>query len=79
MGGANMSNLSTMEQTRMLARTLAQNNDPKFQVHMLYHEVVLFTQLASSFMVPWNLLVYAWGNLQHELATMWGHEHTSIA
>ncbi|KAH8518369.1 hypothetical protein H0E87_000277 [Populus deltoides] len=31
MGGANMSNLSTMEQTRMLARTLAQNNDPKFQ------------------------------------------------
>lgn len=63
----------------MLAHTLAQNNDPKFQVHMLYHEVVFFTQLASSFMVPWNLLVCAWGNLQYELATMWGHEHTSIA
>eukprot|EP00258_Populus_trichocarpa_P033380 XP_024449399.1 peroxisome biogenesis protein 5 isoform X1 [Populus trichocarpa] len=31
MGGANISNLSTMEQTRMLAHTLAQNNDPKFQ------------------------------------------------
>ncbi|KAJ6951030.1 peroxisomal targeting signal type 1 (pts1) receptor [Populus alba x Populus x berolinensis] len=56
MGGANISNLSTMEQTRMLAHTLAQNNDPKFQVHMLYHEVVFFTQLASSFKVPWNLL-----------------------
>ncbi|CAL5390177.1 unnamed protein product [Camellia sinensis] len=31
MGGANISNLAAMEQTRMLAHTLAQNNDPKFQ------------------------------------------------
>ncbi|KAJ7015489.1 hypothetical protein D5086_003990 [Populus alba] len=31
MGGANISNFPTMEQTRMLAHTLAQNNDPKFQ------------------------------------------------
>lgn len=32
MRGATMSNLAAMEQTRMLANTLAQNNDPKFQV-----------------------------------------------
>ncbi|XAR67296.1 hypothetical protein NMG60_11002000 [Bertholletia excelsa] len=31
LGGANISNLAAMEQTRMLAHTLAQNNDPKFQ------------------------------------------------
>ncbi|GAB2289314.1 hypothetical protein Dimus_023618 [Dionaea muscipula] len=31
MKGANISNLATMEQSRMLAHTLAQNNDPKFQ------------------------------------------------
>ncbi|CAK7323911.1 unnamed protein product [Dovyalis caffra] len=31
MGGANISNLAAREQTRMLAHTLAQNNDPKFQ------------------------------------------------
>lgn len=30
--GSNSSNLAAMEQTRMLAHTLAQNNDPKFQV-----------------------------------------------
>ncbi|OVA13117.1 Tetratricopeptide repeat-containing domain [Macleaya cordata] len=29
--GANISNLAAMEQTRMLAHTLAQNDDPKFQ------------------------------------------------
>ncbi|KAI4307518.1 hypothetical protein L6164_030696 [Bauhinia variegata] len=29
--GANVSNLAAMEQTRMLANTLAQNGDPKFQ------------------------------------------------
>ncbi|XP_057992075.1 peroxisome biogenesis protein 5 isoform X2 [Hevea brasiliensis] len=29
--GANIPNLAAMEQTRMLAHTLAQNNDPKFQ------------------------------------------------
>jgi len=32
MGGANMANLAAMEQSRMLAQTLASNNDPKFQV-----------------------------------------------
>ncbi|XP_065863047.1 peroxisome biogenesis protein 5 [Euphorbia lathyris] len=31
MRGANIPNLAAMEQTRMLAHTLAQNNDPKFQ------------------------------------------------
>ncbi|KAF7146487.1 hypothetical protein RHSIM_Rhsim04G0006500 [Rhododendron simsii] len=31
MKGANIANLAAMEQTRMLAHTLAQNNDPKFQ------------------------------------------------
>ncbi|KAJ7963468.1 peroxisome biogenesis protein 5 [Quillaja saponaria] len=31
MRGANISNLAAMEQTRMLANTLAQNDDPKFQ------------------------------------------------
>ncbi|XP_016900629.1 peroxisome biogenesis protein 5 isoform X2 [Cucumis melo] len=32
MAGGNMMNLSAMEQTRKLANTLAENNDPKFQV-----------------------------------------------
>ncbi|AQK58214.1 Peroxisome biogenesis protein 5 [Zea mays] len=31
MGGVNMANLAAMEQSRMLAQTLASNNDPKFQ------------------------------------------------
>ncbi|KAM6579120.1 hypothetical protein CsatA_002894 [Cannabis sativa] len=31
MGGVNVANLAAMEQSRMLANTLAQNNDPKFQ------------------------------------------------
>ncbi|KAL0353430.1 UNVERIFIED_CONTAM: Peroxisome biogenesis protein 5 [Sesamum angustifolium] len=31
MRGSNMPNLAAMEQTRLLAHTLAQNNDPKFQ------------------------------------------------
>ncbi|KAF8031314.1 hypothetical protein BT93_D0494 [Corymbia citriodora subsp. variegata] len=31
MGGVNVPNLAAMEQTRMLAHTLAQNEDPKFQ------------------------------------------------
>lgn len=35
MGGANMANLAAMEQSRMLAQTLASNNDPKFQVPMM--------------------------------------------
>lgn len=33
MRGVNMANLAAMEQTRMLANTLAQNDDPKFQVY----------------------------------------------
>ncbi|XP_035820937.1 peroxisome biogenesis protein 5 isoform X3 [Zea mays] len=32
MGGANMANLAAMEQSRVLAQTLASNNDPKFQL-----------------------------------------------
>ncbi|AQK58227.1 Peroxisome biogenesis protein 5 [Zea mays] len=32
MGGVNMANLAAMEQSRMLAQTLASNNDPKFQL-----------------------------------------------
>ena len=35
MQGMNMPNLAAMEQTRMLANTLAQNDDPKFQVYLL--------------------------------------------
>ena len=31
-----MPNFAAMEQTRMLANTLAQNGDPKFQVSLLY-------------------------------------------
>ncbi|PKI35713.1 hypothetical protein CRG98_043871 [Punica granatum] len=31
MRGTNVPNVAAMEQTRMLAHTLAQNNDPKFQ------------------------------------------------
>jgi len=31
-----MSNFAAMEQTRMLANTLAQNGDPKFQVSLLH-------------------------------------------
>ncbi|KAK8946178.1 Peroxisome biogenesis protein 5 [Platanthera guangdongensis] len=31
LGGSNLSSIAAMEQTRMLAHTLAQNNDPKFQ------------------------------------------------
>jgi peroxin-5 len=34
-GGMNMANLAAMEQSRMLAQTLASNNDPKFQVCMM--------------------------------------------
>lgn len=37
MRGANSSNLAAMEQTRMLAQTLAQNEDPKFQVFVPVH------------------------------------------
>lgn len=33
--GANIPSLAAMEQTRMLAHTLAQNNNPKFQVLLL--------------------------------------------
>ncbi|KAK2639949.1 hypothetical protein Ddye_027744 [Dipteronia dyeriana] len=32
MRGVNMPNFEAMEQTRMLAHTLDQNNDPKFQL-----------------------------------------------
>lgn len=39
MRGGNVSNLAAMEQTRMLAQTLAQNHDPKFQVYILYHDL----------------------------------------
>lgn len=36
------SNVAAMEQTRMLAHTLAQNNDPKFQVYAIpsLHSIV---------------------------------------
>lgn len=35
MAGPNIPSLAAMEQTRMLAHTLAQNNNPKFQVILL--------------------------------------------
>lgn len=36
MRGGNMASLAAMEQTRMLANTLAQNEDPKFQVFLIF-------------------------------------------
>lgn len=40
-----MSNFAAREQTRMLANTLAQNGDPKFQVSLLYvTSIFLFNQ-----------------------------------
>lgn len=39
MGGVNIANLAAMEQSRMLANTLAQNNDPKFQVYKRYNNL----------------------------------------
>ena len=33
MGGVNAASFAAMEQSRMLANTLAQNHDPKFQVY----------------------------------------------
>lgn len=33
MRDANLANLAAMEQSRMLAQTLGQNRDPKFQVY----------------------------------------------
>ena len=35
MAGANIPSLAAMEQTRMLAHTLAQNSNPKFQVSIM--------------------------------------------
>lgn len=47
MAGGNMMNLSAMEQTRKLANTLAENNDPKFQVDILYYDFsILFISLS---------------------------------
>lgn len=43
MRGANVANLAAMEQTRMLANTLAQNGDPKFQVCMLLSQLLCFS------------------------------------
>ncbi|RZS03671.1 hypothetical protein BHM03_00033870 [Ensete ventricosum] len=38
--GANMSHIAAMEQSRMLAHTLAQNNDPKFQVRIFIYDAL---------------------------------------
>lgn len=38
MAGGNMMNLAAMEQTHKLAKTLADNNDPKFQVDIVYYD-----------------------------------------
>jgi hypothetical protein len=54
MRGANISNLAAMEQTRMLANTLAQNDDPKFQVYMLYH----YINISHKFL---TLCAFFWG------------------
>lgn len=52
MGVANVPSLAAMEQTRMLAHTLAQNNDPKFQVTSFYSEIHIDDdiRLRSSFL-----------------------------
>lgn len=41
--GVNIPSLAAMEQTRMLANTLAQNDDPKFQVYMVYSSSTFFS------------------------------------
>ncbi|KAL0399025.1 UNVERIFIED_CONTAM: Peroxisome biogenesis protein 5 [Sesamum radiatum] len=48
MRGSNMPNLAAMEQTRLLAHTLAQNNDPKFQNSK-------FLQFVSN--EPWEITI----------------------
>ena len=77
MGGANISNLAAMEQTRMLAHTLAQNNDPKFQVHMLYFNLSFSTWLTSSFLVP-KSPSFCIDSIHYELAAKWGYKHSWI-
>lgn len=59
MGGVNVPNLAAMEQTRMLAHTLAQNEDPKFQVHNVnleYFTYLLPLSLHLSFGVIKNAI-----------------------
>ena len=51
MGGANTANLAAMEQSRMLAQTLASNNDPKFQV--LDDLITLLSGLAEGWGPHW--------------------------
>ena len=49
MRGAGIPDLAAMEQTHMLAHALAQNNDPKFQVHMLCLPIPYFSHSTR----PW--------------------------
>ena len=46
MRGANISNIAGMEQTRLLANTLAQNSDPKFQVCLLLSNLVSWSGIS---------------------------------
>lgn len=57
MRGLSVSKLAAMEQTRMLAHTLAQNNDPKFQVIFDLEKFVYIVN-ASLFSNLFILLVY---------------------
>lgn len=51
-GGVNVPSFAAMEQTRKLAHTLAQNDDPKFQVHNINLEFFTYpiAFISSSFM-----------------------------
>lgn len=54
MRGVNIESLAAIEQTRMLANTLAQNDDPKFQVYMLYHNSTVFLIFLAQHRVLWG-------------------------
>lgn len=54
MRGVNIGSLAAIEQTRMLANTLAQNDDPKFQVYMLHHNSTVFRLFLAQHLVLWG-------------------------
>lgn len=63
MRGVNIPSLAAMEQTRMLANTLSQNDDPKFQVYMVYGSSTFF----SSFILFYFLFHTASNLMKNQL------------
>jgi hypothetical protein len=59
MRGTNISSLAAMEQTRMLANTLAQNDDPKFQVNMPYHDLMFHIKFCRIYLNIYDILWHA--------------------